>query len=67
MRAHFPSDEAALKLIWLQLRQITQKWTMPEREWAAAKARFAVVFGDRFQVNRQSNGSTRRNSGGRKW
>ena len=51
MRAHFPNDAAALKLIWLQSRQITQKWMMPEREWAAAKARFAVVFGDRFQVN----------------
>ncbi|MDQ2947156.1 MAG: IS256 family transposase [Acidobacteriota bacterium] len=51
-RGHFPSDEAALKLIWLQLREITQKWTMPAREWAAAKAQFAVVFGDRFEVNR---------------
>ena len=50
-RGHFPSDEAALKLIWLQLREITQKWTMPAREWAAAKAQFAVVFGDRFEVN----------------
>ena len=51
-RGHFPSDEAAMKLIWLQLREITQKWTMPAREWAAAKAQFAVVFGDRFEVNR---------------
>ena len=51
-RGHFPSDEAALKLIWLQLREITQKWNMPPREWAAAKAQFAVVFGDRFEVNR---------------
>ena len=50
-RGHFPSDEAALKLIWLQLREITKKWTMPAREWAAAKAQFAVVFGDRFEVN----------------
>ena len=38
-RGHFPSDEAALKLIWLQLRQITPK------------AQFAIVFGDRFEVN----------------
>jgi putative transposase len=51
-RGHFPSDEAAMKLIWLQLREITQKWKMPAREWAAAKAQFAVVFGDRFEVNR---------------
>jgi len=51
-RGHFPSDEAAMKLIWLQLREITQRWKMPAREWAAAKAQFALVFGDRFEVNR---------------
>lgn len=50
-RGHFPSDEAATKLIWLQLREITKKWKMPAREWSAPKAQFAVVFGDRFQVN----------------
>jgi putative transposase len=52
IRGHFPNDEAAMKLIWLQLREITQKWKMPPHEWAAAKAQFAVVFGDRFEVNR---------------
>ena len=25
IRGHFPNDEAAMKLIWLQLREITQK------------------------------------------
>lgn len=50
-RGHFPSDEAATKLIWLQLREITKNWKMPPREWSSAKAQFAVVFGDRFQVN----------------
>ena len=50
-RGHFPSDEAATKLIWLRLRELTKKWKMPAREWSAAKAQFAVVFGDRFQVN----------------
>jgi putative transposase len=51
IRGHFPNDEAAMKLIWLQLREITKNWKMPPREWAAAKAQFAVVFGDRFEVN----------------
>lgn len=51
-RGHFPTDEAALKLIWLQLREITKDWRMPPREWAAAKAQFALLFGDRFDVNR---------------
>ena len=52
IRGHFPNDEAAMKLIWLQLREITKNWKMPPREWSAAKAQFAVVFGDRFEVNR---------------
>ncbi len=52
IRGHFPTDEAAMKLIWLQLREITKNWKMPPREWSAAKAQFAVVFGDRFEVNR---------------
>jgi putative transposase len=51
-RGHFPNDEAAMKLIWLQLREITKDWKMPPREWSSAKAQFAVVFGDRFEVNR---------------
>jgi putative transposase len=51
IRGHFPNDEAAMKLIWLQLREITKNWKMPPREWSAAKAQFAVVFGDRFEVN----------------
>ena len=50
-RGHFPSDEAAMKLIWLQLREITKDWKMPAREWHAAKAQFALVFGDRFEMN----------------
>jgi putative transposase len=51
VRGHFPNDEAAMKLIWLKLREITKNWKMPPREWCAAKAQFAVVFGDRFEVN----------------
>lgn len=48
-RGHFPNEEAALKLIWLQLREVTQKWKRPSREWHAAKAQFALLFGDRFE------------------
>jgi putative transposase len=51
-RGHFPSDDAAIKLIWLQLREITKDWRMPPREWASAKAQFALLFGHRFDVNR---------------
>jgi len=49
-RGHFPSDESAMKLIWLQLREITKDWKMPAREWHAARAQFALIFGARFET-----------------
>ena len=47
-RGHFPSDEAATKLIFLVLRQVARQWKMPPREWAEAKTQFAIMFGERF-------------------
>jgi len=47
-RGHFPSDEAATKLIYLALRNITKKWTMSAREWKAAMTQFAILFPERF-------------------
>jgi len=49
-RGHFPSDEAATKLIWLVLRNVTARWTRPPTAWQAAKAQFALQFEDRFVV-----------------
>jgi transposase-like protein len=48
---HFPSDEAASKLIWLVLRNISAKWKSPPISWHAAKAQFALQFQDRFIIN----------------
>lgn len=47
-RGHFPNDDAAAKLLFLVLNRAEKEWTMPAREWAMAKAQFAVVFGERF-------------------
>lgn len=47
-RGHFPTDEAALKLLFLVLNRAEKEWTMPPREWCMAKAQFAVLFGERF-------------------
>ncbi len=49
-KGHFPNDEAATKLIWLALRNITAKWKNPPIAWAAAKAQFAIQFGNRFTL-----------------
>ncbi len=50
-RGSFPSDEAPIKLFYLALRNISQKWTMPIRDWKAALTRFTIQFGDRISVN----------------
>ena len=47
-RGHFPTDEAAMKLLFLVLNRSEKEWTMPAREWCMAKAQFAVMFGERF-------------------
>jgi transposase-like protein len=47
-RGHFPSDEAALKLLYLVLRNITRRWTRGPREWKAAMIQFAILYPDRF-------------------
>jgi putative transposase len=47
-RGHFPTDEAAMKLLFLVLNRAEKEWRMPPREWAMAKAQFAVLFGERF-------------------
>ena len=47
-RGHFPSDEAAAKLLYLILNRSEKEWRMPPREWTMAKAQFAVIFGERF-------------------
>ena len=47
-RGHFPTDEAAMKLIFLVLNRTEKQWTMPAREWVMAKAQFAVLFEERF-------------------
>lgn len=52
-RGHFPNDEAASKLIWLALRNITADWSRSTREWKGAMNQFAVVYEDRFTLARQ--------------
>ena len=46
-RGHFPSDEAATKLLYLALRNIKKRWH-PAPTWVAAMTHFAVLFPDRF-------------------
>lgn len=51
-RGHFPSDEAALKLLWLALRNITADWGRAAKEWRLAMNQFAILYADRFTTRR---------------
>jgi transposase-like protein len=47
-RGAFPNDEALVKLLYLALRNISKKWTMPIRDWKAALTRFTIQFEERL-------------------
>ncbi len=47
-RGSFPSDDALMKLFYLALHNISQKWTMPIRDWKAALNRFTIQFEERI-------------------
>ena len=47
-RGHFPSDEAATKLIWLALQNITANWGSAAHDWKAAMNQFAILYENRF-------------------
>jgi len=49
-RGHFPSDEAATKLIWLALRNITADWGRAAKDWKEAMNQFAILYAERFEA-----------------
>lgn len=51
-RGSFPNDEALMKLLYLALRNIAKKWTMPVHNWKSALNRFAIVYEDRLPLGR---------------
>jgi putative transposase len=48
-RGHFPTDDAAVKLIWLAIRNLLARWSRGEHHWKAAMNQFAILYGDRFE------------------
>jgi transposase-like protein len=56
-RGHFPSDDAAAKLIWLALRNITADWGRAANHWKTAMNQFAILYEDRF--TRPAQGSAK--------
>jgi len=49
-RQSFPTADAAMKLVFMALQNISTKWTMPIRDWGAALNQFAILYGDRVPL-----------------
>jgi putative transposase len=50
-RGSFPNDEAAAKLLYLALRNISKKWTQKVHDWQAALNRFAIIYEGRLPID----------------
>ena len=47
----FPSDDVAFKQLFLAIRNISKRWTMPVRNWGEAMNRFMIEFGERLSTH----------------
>jgi len=47
-RGSFPNDDSMLKLLYLALKTISKKWTLPIRNWSAAINQFMIIFENRM-------------------
>jgi len=56
-RAMFPSDEAVYKILYLALRNISKRWTMPIANWSGAMNQFAIIFENRLPNSGFQNNS----------
>jgi transposase-like protein len=56
-RAMFPSDEAVFKILYLALRNISKRWTMPIANWSGAMNQFAIIFENRLPNSGFQNNS----------
>lgn len=57
-RSLFPSDDAVFKLLYLALKNISKKWTMPIRNWSGAMNQFAIIFEGRVPMGGLENSFT---------
>lgn len=45
----FTSDSALLKLVYLVVQKISEKWTMPVHNWTLTLSQLYILFGDRIE------------------
>jgi transposase-like protein len=47
----FPTDDAVMKSVFLSVREVSKKWTMPIRNWGVILNSFLIIFEDRVRLN----------------
>jgi len=50
-RKIYPSQESALKLVYMAIHEAAKKWTRPIHHWKQALNHFAIIFEDRMPKN----------------
>ena len=50
-KSAFVSDDALLKVLYLATMNITEKWSMPIRDWGMILDNLMVYFGDRIDIS----------------
>ena len=60
-RSLFPNDEAVFKLMYLALRNISQRWTMPIKNWSGALNQFAILCEGRVPMSGLSSSALTQN------
>ena len=48
VRGHFPTEDALMKVLYLSIKGVSKKWTMPIQNWGMALNQFSIQFADRF-------------------
>ena len=49
-KSAFVSDDALMKLLYLTTMNITEKWTMPVKDWGQILDQLFMFFGDRVKI-----------------
>jgi len=47
-KAIFPTDDSIKKVIYLSVKEISKKWTVPARDWGLIYSQIMIFFADRF-------------------
>jgi len=50
-KAIFPTDESLIKMLFLAIRDVSKKWTMPMHGWKTIISHLSIVYGDRLGLD----------------